>query len=97
MTRERMTPSRERNCCYRRKPLHVFEPDRQGYYTVEVYDPIGSVISYLRNERWNEAHGRNEAERIYGLLTAIDVCNSVANDNHGQAPDFVPVVAQRNV
>jgi hypothetical protein len=26
----------ERNVCYKRKSLHVFEQDRQGYYTVQV-------------------------------------------------------------
>lgn len=66
----------ERNC--KRKSLHVFEPDRNGYYTVQVYDPIGSVISYLRNERWNESHSYNEAERVYGLRDAIEICNEVA-------------------
>jgi hypothetical protein len=70
-----MTHTGERNCCFKRQPLHVFEQDKQGYYTVQVFDPIASVISYLRNERWNEAHGRNDAERIYGLLDAITICN----------------------
>jgi hypothetical protein len=61
-----------------RKSLHVFEQDRQGYYTVQVCDPLASVISYLRDERWHEAHGRNDSERIQGLLSAIDICNDLA-------------------
>ena len=62
-----------------RKPFHLFERDSRGEYTIQSYDPIGSVIAYLRNERWNESRGRNEAERIYALRDAIELANNASN------------------
>jgi hypothetical protein len=70
-----------RNCCYKRQPLHVFEQDSKGYYTVQVYDPIASVISYLRDQRWTAAHSYyNEDERIQSLLAAIDLCQQAVSN-----------------
>jgi hypothetical protein len=77
----------ERNCCYKRQPLHVFEQDKQGYYTVQVYDPIASVISYLRDQRWSAVHSiHNESERIQSLLDAIGICNAIANGQYLSDP-----------
>ena len=61
-----------------RKAIRV---NSQGYYTVQVYDPIASVISYLRDQRWTAAHSYyNEDERIQSLLAAIDLCQQAVSN-----------------
>jgi hypothetical protein len=70
----------ERNVCRKRKPFHVFEQDSQGYYTIETFDPLASVISYLRDERYRNSHSSNvDLIRVYSLIDAIDLCNAIAN------------------
>lgn len=71
----------ERNACRKRKPGYVFEQDRQGYYTVETFDPLGSVISYLRNRQWEARHQIHtcDAELLQSLLDAEAICVKVYN------------------
>lgn len=81
-----MTPTAttiERSVGLKRKPFHVFTRDRQGYYTVQVEDALGSVLSYLRDQHWFETHKAEtdySPARIYGLLEAIDITVSKYNE-----------------
>jgi hypothetical protein len=78
-----MAHTQERNVCLQRRSFHVFERDRQGYYTRQVHDPLGSVLSYLRDEHWRETHKAEtdySPARIYGLLDAIEICVLAYND-----------------
>ena len=70
----------ERRACRKRQSGYVFEQNKQGYYTVAVYDPLASVISYLRDEKYVAGHNCDvDIVRIYALLDAIELCNEIAN------------------
>jgi hypothetical protein len=70
----------ERRVCLKRESGYVFEQDKQGYYIVAVYDPMASVISYLRDERWETAHQATmDTVRLGALVDAIELCNGIAN------------------
>jgi hypothetical protein len=77
----RAVPAAERRVCLKRASGYVFEQDKRGDYTVAVYDPLASVISYLRDESYFAFHTSSQIDlvRTWGLKDAIDLCNGIAN------------------